>query len=154
MPSERRLDDGNALWDFTSCLPKSTFFAAARWRSSDFRSSFYGFFRLDASARSHLFIRRIRASAHSGCGTNIDRLSVSCFLLSCGVLSGLGKPIVGGSGANSERNLCPRNRGKIFFFQNAPVMQFMPSGDVGEGAHRDLVFVGDAAALPGIAVQP
>jgi hypothetical protein len=40
VPSERRLDDGNTLWDFTACLPKSTFIAAARWRGSDFCSSF------------------------------------------------------------------------------------------------------------------
>jgi hypothetical protein len=40
VPSERRLDDGNTLWRFTAWLPKSTFIAAARWRGSDFCSSF------------------------------------------------------------------------------------------------------------------
>jgi hypothetical protein len=133
---------------------ESPFIAGARWRGSDFRSSFFGFFRPDAGARSHLLVRRIRTSALGGCGTNIDRLGLSCFLLSCAVLFGLGKPIVCGSGTNSERNLCPRNRGKILFFQNAPVMQFVPGRDVGKGAHGDFVLVGNAAALPGIAVQP
>jgi hypothetical protein len=94
------------------------------------------------------------ASADSGCGISVDRLGLSCLLLSCGVLFGLGKPIVGGRGANSERNLCPRNRGEILFFQDAPVMQFVSGGDVCKCAHGDFVFVGDAAALPGIAVQP
>jgi hypothetical protein len=66
----------------------------------------------------------------------------------------LGKPVASSRDAIPAPNLRAGNRGQIFFFQNAPVMQFVSRCDVGQRAHRDFVFVGDAAALPGIAVQP
>src|ERR1700747_619530 len=86
-------------------------------------------------------------------GAGPDRLGESCLLLACGFLSSVGNPI-GGEWRKFGENLGAGNRGQILFFQYAPVMQFVSGGDVGKGPYRDLVFVGDAAALPGIAVQP
>src|SRR5579872_188816 len=37
---------------------------------------------------------------------------------------------------------------EIFFLQNAAMMEFVASNGISDGAHADLVFVGDAAAKP------
>jgi len=44
VPSERRLDDGNTLWDFTSCFPKSTLIRAARPARFGLLALFFWFF--------------------------------------------------------------------------------------------------------------
>jgi hypothetical protein len=69
------------------------------------------------------------------------------FCFSCGLLPECRQPA-------QIPNLCAGNRGQILFFQNAPVMQFMPGGDVCQRAYRDFVLVRDAAALPGVGAQP
>ena len=43
--------------------------------------------------------------------------------------------------------------GEIFFFENAAVVEFVPGGDVSQGADADFVVVGDAAAHPGLLVE-
>ncbi|SRR6266481_2498910 len=95
----------------------------------------------------------IRASADRRRGAGPNGLDVSGFLLSYGFLAYVGNP-PGGSGANSAPNLCAGNRRQILFFQNAPMMQFVSGGDVCKRAYGDFVFIRDAAALPGVAVQP
>lgn len=40
---------------------------------------------------------------------------------------------------------------QVFFFQDAPVVQFMSGDDVGQRPHRHFILVGRAAPLPGVA---
>ena len=68
--------------------------------------------------------------------------------------------------SRSARSLCSRGGNstrirpytrlfgrKIFFFQDAAVVEFVAGGEVGERADGYFLFVGDAAAGPGLLVE-
>jgi hypothetical protein len=54
---------------------------------------------------------------------------------------------------NTWMKLRARDGGQVFLFQNPAVMKFVPGDNKSESANRYFIFVGDAAALPGIAAQ-
>jgi hypothetical protein len=97
------------LRGFSACVPESPIVASTSGRCAHLWPSLCSFFRPYAGARSRLFVRRIHASNDRGRGAGSDRLGVSCALLPCDLLPGLGEPLA----TNGPRVSAESMRGEL-----------------------------------------